>query len=49
MTTGQRNWRLAHCDSQDSADEVQEQFEWERQVADDEADHAAGFYEEEQP
>ena len=30
MTTGQCNWRLAHCDSQDSADEVQEQYDWEQ-------------------
>ena len=30
MTRGQLNWRLAHADNQDSADEAQEQFDWEQ-------------------
>ena len=48
MTVGQLA-RLARCDSQDDADELREQFEWEQQQADENADHAANFYEEELP
>ena len=32
MTRGQLNWRLSHADNQDSADEAQEQFDWDRET-----------------